>query len=126
MIDFIVEQKILSFALVTSVFTTALLMSLKNNIVEPVFEVAIPSYNLDIDGDGIPDVKVIDMKYFQQSKDRNDINELYKPPGIDKIKKSKQIKWKMFLKDFLIWLVIILVIYLLYSFLLVKKNNNNN
>ena len=46
MIDFIAENKIITYTLIGGFFTTMLITSLRNNLVDPFFEKLIPSHTL--------------------------------------------------------------------------------
>jgi len=99
MIEFILEQKILTIGAITGVYTSSLINSFVENISNPIFENLIPTYKLDIDGDGITDITVVD-----QSKNK--------------------IKWQTFLKDLIIWLVVISLMFIIFNLINSEKKNN--
>ena len=112
MIDFIVNEKIITFGLLTSIFTATLIGSFKINIIEPMFEHALPSHTLDVNNDG----KV----------DQLDFQILHDAGNYEKIRmKNKKIKWQTFLKDLLMWLIVIFLIYIIYKIIKSQKKNNN-
>ena len=47
MIDFILSEKIITAGVLTGVFTTHLVGSFKNNILDPMVENVVPSHKLD-------------------------------------------------------------------------------
>jgi large-conductance mechanosensitive channel len=96
MIDFILQEKILTIGAITGVYTSSLINSFVENITNPIFENLIPTYKLDIDGDGIPDITVVD-----QSKNK--------------------IKWQTFLKDLIIWLVVISLMFIIFNLINSEK-----
>jgi len=98
MIDFLINEKIITVGLITGVFTTSLIASLKANIMEPIFENIFKTDVIDVNNNGKLDS--VDLQYS------NDVIKKY----------ARQIKYKVFLKDLIIWLLIILVIYIIYKF----------
>ena len=98
MIDFLINEKIITVGLITGVFTTSLIGSLKINILEPIFENIFKTDVIDVNNNGKLDS--VDLQYSN-----------------DAIKKyAKQIRYKVFLKDLIMWILIILVIYIIYKF----------
>jgi large-conductance mechanosensitive channel len=100
--DFIIDERIISVGLLSSIFTATLIGSLKVNIIEPIFENIIPSQNLDVDP--------------TQTDILNAGN--YYPTS------SKQIRWQTFLKDLLMWFVVIIILYIIYKIIFKNKNNS--
>ena len=103
MLDFLINEKILTFSLITGVFTTSLIASLKINLLDPLFENMFKSDVIDVNNNRKLDST--DLKY-----------------STDELKKiAKEMKTKIFLKDLVLWLLIILFLYLIYKFLEMKK-----
>jgi hypothetical protein len=103
MIDFLINEKIITFALITGVFTTSFLSSIKVNLLDPYFENIFKTDIIDINNNGKLDS--VDLKYSNEE-----------------IKKfSKQIKFKVFLKDLILWVFVILIVYFFYNFFNSKK-----
>jgi len=86
MISFLLEEGVITVGTLSGIFTAAMLNSFRLNIIEPVIENIFPSNQLDLNN-------LDDPKSGKQT--------------------DKQIKWQTFLRDFLVWC---LVMYLLYIF----------
>ena len=103
MIDFLINEKVISVALITGIFTTSLVSSFKINILDPYFEKVFKTDIIDVNNNGKLDS--IDLQYSNEQ-----------------IKKfSKQIKSKVFLKDLILWVCVILIVYFIYNFFNSKK-----
>jgi large-conductance mechanosensitive channel len=85
MIDFLVEESVITTGILSGTFTAQLLSSFKTNIIDPVFEKTLPSH------------KVCEK---HPSHDPN---------------KEHVIRWRTFLRDLLIWLVLMFIIYQLWK-----------
>lgn len=51
MFEFLSEHKILTFTLIGTIFSTMMITSMKSNLVEPFFEMILPSSKLDFNND---------------------------------------------------------------------------
>ena len=85
MFKFLLGENILSVLTIGGFFTSHLLISLKNNILEPTACILLPD------------------EFF------------------DKGVLDKDLKWKLFLKDLIIWAIIMYIIYLIWVKILKKS-----
>ena len=120
MLSFLLQEGVITIGTISGIFTALLLNSIKNNIIDPVVEKAIPTDSLldniinDLKDDGI-----LNNSY---NKNNNSTPQQSPPPVMHGNqfggKGKEQIKWKLFLRDFITWLIIMLVLYLLWKYLL--------
>ena len=82
MLSFLIDEGALTMGVMSGVFTTTLLNSLKNNVVEPIGEIIIPSNKLD--------------------ENSSSVN-------------TKPLRWKIFVKDLIIWITVMLTFYILWK-----------
>jgi large-conductance mechanosensitive channel len=106
MIDFIKNEKIITIALFTSIFTATLIGSFKRNIIDPAFERVAPSHKLDF----VPNSN--QTHTMQSLLDAGNYDK--KQHAADHYADNARIKWQTFLKDLFIWLFIIFIIYIIY------------
>ena len=99
MLGFLLEEGVLSTGILSGLFTNTLLLSLKTNIIDPLTENVVPNHTLDRNGDGVVDEK--DEKILQEQ-----------------LKQNKQVKWQSFLKDLIVWLILMCALYLIWKFLI--------
>ena len=97
MINFLLEESIISVGTVAGFFTAHLLNSLKTNIVEPIAENIIESKHLD--------------KRCKVNTPLEEYNNVY-------------IKWQTFLRDFITWLIIITILYFVWNKFYIPYKNN--
>ena len=122
------EEGIITIGTVSGIFTALLLNSLKNNIIDPLVEKTIPLNKLqDLLDDGKLNNSVPNSSSSEEDKEKK-----YNLPdpfmfgnqfggfGKDKI------KWKIFLRDFITWIVIIFILYLIWKHILnpIKMKNS--
>jgi hypothetical protein len=107
MIGFMLEEGALTVGAMSGLFTTSLLNSLKVNIIDPAGEQIIPSSTLI----NIPDNKSKFGDMFPIPT--GPVHSTPIPVG------STEIKWKVFLKDFVIWLVLMFCLYLFWKYVLI-------
>lgn len=113
MLQFLINEQILTIGSLSGIFTATLIGSFKSNIVEPVFEKLVPSSNLDNDKKKINDY--LNANNYGNTQTRESFT-------------NDKIKWQTFIKDLLQWFIIIFIIYLIYKFIkynFIKKNVNN-
>ena len=106
MISFLLEEGVITVGTLSGLFTTALLNSLKSNIIDPSIENIVPSVNITP-----PPLPV------QQSKDKSNFADMFPiptGPPIDQSQK-KVIKWKIFLKDLLTWIIVMSILYFVWK-----------
>ena len=101
MLGFLLEEGVLSTGILSGLFTNTLLTSLKTNIIDPLAENVVPNHTLDRNGDGVVDEK--DEIILQQQ-----------------LKQNKQIKWQSFVKDLIVWIILMAILYLTWKFLIKK------
>lgn len=105
MITFLLEEGIISATTISSIFTVGLVNSLRTNIIEPAFEKFIPTHKL----------------HQQDNFNILPVLTNNQPPGTPA---SNVVKWKVFLKDFFIWLILMLSLFILWkNFLHPIKSN---
>ena len=106
--SFIVEEGILTIGTVSGIFTAYLLSSFKNNIIDPCVESVAPTELLvDLLDDG-----VINNSHKGGNQTTPIPATQTQFGGIDK----KKMKYKLFLRDFVTWLIIILVLYFAWKY----------
>jgi large-conductance mechanosensitive channel len=93
---FLLEEGVLTVGTISGLFTAAMLVSLKTNIIEPCIEYISPQHTLD------------------KSKFSIDFNSKPLPSDHGKI------KWQTFLRDFLSWLFVMTLLYIFWRFVLKK------
>jgi len=121
MLSFIVEEGILTIGTISGIFTAYLLSSFKNNIIDPCVEKVAPIETLvDLLDDG---------KLNNSHKQNKGAGTPACTPatnqfgGLDK----KIVKYKLFLRDFITWLIIIIVLYFAWKYFIKPyKNKLNN
>ena len=102
------QEGILTVGTVSGIFTAFLLNSLKNNIIDPCVEKVAPTHKCtnitpnaetpDKSNKSIPNIINIGNQFGGHGKD--------------------EIKWKLFVRDFITWLIIIFILYLVWKHLL--------
>ena len=85
MLSFLLAENILSVVVLGGFFTSHLLMSLKNNMLEPIACIVFPDH------------------FFDQG-------------NLD-----KHVKWKLFLKDLVMWIIMMYIFYLIWTKILKKS-----
>ena len=99
MITFLLEEGVLSVGVLSGLFTTSLLNSLKQNIIEPGINKLVPPHFLDIPS---------------KKEDKSDFADIF-PIPIGSNEPQSTIKWQTFLKDFITWLLIMFCLYLFWK-----------
>jgi len=113
MLTFLLEEGVLSVGAISGIFTATLLGSFKSNIIDPLSEKFAPSHKLD------PHATV---STFQENKKTENILDANNYNFYDKV--NHKIKWQTFLKDLIIWIVIMFILYIIWKFLIKKINSN--
>ena len=97
MLTFLLEEGVISVGAISGIFTGALLTSLKSNHLDPLAEKVAPS-------------------------------NILHPPGdketFDNKQPVHQLKWKIFIRDLIIWIIIMFILYLLWNYLIKKIKKN--
>jgi large-conductance mechanosensitive channel len=103
MLAFLLKENVLTVATITGIFTVSMLTSFKNNVFDPLVENVLPTEELE---HGIS---------------RFSIPLSSQPPSPPK---CKVIKYKLFLRDFAVYLIYMLIVYMLWKrFVHPIKNN---
>lgn len=131
MISFLLEEGVLTVGTLSGLFTTALLNSLKANIVDPTIENVFPSHHLEPTTPPPPQPPPAPPP--QLKPQTNAVNQTksgfgdmfpipYGPPPPQTGKNV--IRWKTFLKDFITWLVIMFCLYIFWKKIIHPLKNN--
>jgi large-conductance mechanosensitive channel len=94
MFNFLLNENVLAVAPVCGFFTGHMLVSLKNNVLDPTTDKLIPTSYFD--ESGVP-------------------GATSKPAG------TAPIRWKTFLKDLVVWMIIMYIFYLIWAKLLKRS-----
>ena len=100
MFTFLLEEGVVTVGTISGLFTTAMLVSFKNNIMEPVIENIFPNHTLDVDKSSF---------YIDFDATKN-----------EKANEIKKIKWQTFVRDFCAWIFVMTLLYLFWKFVLHK------
>ena len=116
MLTFLLEEGVLTVGALSGIFTATLLGSLKSNILDPISENIFPSHELD------KHAQVNEQENFEPGKNNLDANAYKSQFG----KKNKIPLWQTFLKDLILWLIIMFIIYVIWKKLInnIKKPGN--
>ena len=122
-----VQEGVITIGTMSGIFTALLLNSLKNNIIDPLVEKTVP---LDKLHDLLDDGKINNSVPKSPPETANvNVNNLIFGNQFGGIGKDK-INWKIFLRDFITWVIIVFILYLLWKYFLnpIKMRNalNNN
>jgi len=124
MLSFIVEEGILTIGTISGIFTAYLLSSFKNNIIDPCVEKVAPIEKLvDLLDDG---------KINNSHKQNNSASTPSASPGVTPTTNQfggidkKKVKYKVFLRDFITWLIIIIVLYFAWKYFIKPYKQNLN
>ena len=100
MISFLVQEGVITVGTLSGIFTAAMLNSLKTNVIDPL------SYHC---------ICKIDLQdHFEET-----------PKGGQPVSATQntQIKGKVFLKDFIIWLIMMVILYLIWKYIIVPNKS---
>lgn len=106
MISFLLDEGVITVGTLSGLFTTALLNSLKKNVIDPGIERIAPSHKLD--------------NSIKEGDSKSGFSDMFPIPigsGTDG-PPTTTIKWQTFLKDFITWLVIMFFLYLFWKLVL--------
>ena len=112
MLTFLIEEGVLSVGALSGIFTATLLGSFKANVLEPLSEKIAPTHLLD------PTIADKEVDHDKKKENMTNILDANNYNFYDS--KMNKIKWKMFLKDLIIWLIIMFILYLVWKYI-VKK-----
>ena len=110
MISFLLDEGVITVGTLSGLFTTALLNSLKRNIIDPSIERIAPSHKLD---------NTVNVPK-ETSSEKSGFADIFPIPigTANENPTSTTIKWHTFLKDFITWLVIMFFLYLFWKLVL--------
>jgi hypothetical protein len=130
-LTFLKTEQILTLGAITGIFTASLLTSLKLHILEPLVERFLPIEHLrdQLKCPPVPPPKPPDSNESQKYSKQNFSNIESLPVLIpDKLCAMKSgygaphnIKWELFLRELLLWIIIVGIIYIGWKFY--KKTN---
>ena len=107
MIGFLLEEGVLTVGTLSGLFTTALLNSLKLNIIDPSIENLLPAQ---------PPPPPPPPPEENTSKSQfGDIFPIPLGPAPSPQTNKREIKWKVFLKDFFTWLLIMFCLFIFWK-----------
>ena len=104
MLSFLLDEGVVTIGVLSGLFTTSLLNSLKSNIIDPCIEKIVPSHKLD----GFTSLFPIPIGTTDDTLPKNII------------------RWQTFLKDFITWLIVMFIFYLFWKYVLVPRKLNKN
>ena len=102
MLTFLLEEGVLSVAAISGIFTATLLGSFKGNVLDPLCETILPSHHLDKQSDKSTIKNILDV-----SNTKSEFG-------------STKIKWQTFIKDLILWIIIMFILYLVWKKLIVN------
>ena len=113
MIGFLLDEGAITVSTLTGIFTALLLTSLKSNIIDPIVEKTVPLNKLH---DFLDDRKINNSVQESNSepKSNNNFNNFILGNQFGGYGKTK-IKWKIFLRDLITWVIIMYIVYLLWK-----------
>ena len=117
MLTFLIEEGVLSVGALSGIFTASLLGSFKTNILDPLSENVLPNHKLD------PTIQQPPGPEVDKKENMTNILDAGNYTFYDT--KAKKIKWKLFVKDLVIWIIIMFILYLLWKYLIKKILNKN-
>jgi large-conductance mechanosensitive channel len=114
MFTFLLEEGVLTVGALSGIFTATLLGSFKSNILDPFSENIFPSHELDKHAQPT-------QEEFTSDKDILDANNYKSKFG----KKNNAVLWQTFIKDLILWLIIMFIIYIIWKKIIknIKKPN---
>ena len=104
MLSFLFEEGVITVGTLSGIFTAGMLNSFRVNILEPLVENIVPVSKLDGFGGSLENIMNPAVKIA---------------PTLDAAQK-KIIKWQTFLKDFIMWFVVIFILYLFWKYVITK------
>ena len=122
------QEGIITIGTVSGIFTALLLNSLKNNIIDPIVEKAAPLNKIhDLLDDGKLNNSVPSVPKPSQQSQQPMNNNMFFGNQFGGLGKDK-INWKVFLRDFITWIIIIFILYLVWKHFLnpIKIKNSLN
>jgi large-conductance mechanosensitive channel len=109
MISFLLQEGVITIGTISGIFTALLLNSLKQNIIDPIVEKTCPT--------------PIPSNFKSPPNDKNDKQQTENAFSVNALTNqfggpSKTcINWKLFLRDFVTWFVIMVILYLVWKYI---------
>jgi len=109
MISFLLDEGVITVGTLSGLFTTALLNSLKKNVIDPGIERLAPSHKLDNSPPSTP-----------EKESKSGFSDMFPIPTgpMPDGQPTTTIRWQTFLKDLITWIVIMFFLYLFWKFVL--------
>lgn len=136
MISFLLQEGVITIGTISGIFTALLLNSVKNNMIDPIVEKIAPIASLVNRpvGELVDDIK--DDGKLNNSNNKKVNSPQSAPsggaPGANPHGNQfgghgkDEIKWKIFLRDFITWMIIMIILYLAWKHILLPIKNKNN
>ena len=102
MISFLFEEGVLTVGTLSGIFTAGMLNSFRTNILEPLVENIVPVSHLDGFGGSLENIMNPAVKIQEERTQAQ----------------KKIIRWQTFLKDLIMWLLIMFFLYIFWKFVL--------
>ena len=144
MISFLLQEGVITIGTISGIFTALLLNSVKNNMIDPLVEKIAPTANLlnrpiseiidDIKDDGkLNNSNKPRSPQTNQTNQNNQNNQkgsqfgLFSNHGNQFGGEGKnEIKWKLFMRDFITWLILMLILYFAWKHIIQPIKNKSN
>ena len=104
MISFLFEEGVLTVGTLSGIFTAGMLNSFRTNILEPLVENIVPVSHLDGFGGSLENIMNPAVKIQEERTQAQ----------------KKIIRWQTFLKDFVMWFIVIFCLYLFWKHVITK------
>ena len=113
MLSFLLDEGVITVGTLSGLFTTALLNSLKRNIIDPSIERIAPSHKLDNSPPPSP-------PSTSEKENKSGFSDMFPIPTgpMPDGQSTTTIRWQTFLKDLITWIVIMFFLYLFWKFVL--------
>jgi hypothetical protein len=115
MISFLLQEGVITIGTLSGIFTALLLNSLKNNIIDPFVEKVAPIDKFVNAEQLVPTVVATPNGQQKDKCDANTSNATFVFGNQFGCNGKPIIKWKVFLRDFITWLIIITLLYLIWK-----------
>jgi len=104
MISFLLDEGVITVGTLSGLFTTALLNSLKRNVIDPSIDKVVPPHKL--------------ISSSSSDKSNEGFSDMFPIPGGNNSPSPTTVQWKIFLKDFVTWAIIMFFLYLFWKLVL--------
>jgi len=107
MISFLLEEGVITVGTLSGIFTTALLNSLKTNIIDPSINTLVPPHKLD----ALPQQPSTN----KSDETKSGFSDLFPLPIGTNTNTTNIIRWQTFLKDVITWIIIMFFLYIFWK-----------